>query len=266
MSVRVLGMVFAAGPTDLAQHSVMMALADNADDFGRCYPGQALLAQKSRMSERNVRRVLDALECEGWLVRKARTHGEHRRGTVYEMNLKRLGRHSDADAAAEVARDTESGRTVRRAENAATSARRADTASGTPEAVHGDRTPERRDRTMATPRPDMALADLLLHQADALQNRQEPSMEPSFPLSPPEGGIACGLDASREGDGLTEEQRLELAEVNAIRAGLGRPQPPLTAREFLECERKRVGGPVRGTAPPGSGRWRERRWRGSRVR
>ena len=90
MSVRVIGMVFEAGPVDPSLHGVMLALADNADDQGCAWPGVEVLAWKSRQSERNVLRLLKQLEELGWLAVRRRAFGPRRRGNVYQMNLEKL--------------------------------------------------------------------------------------------------------------------------------------------------------------------------------
>ena len=75
MSIKAMNLVFSGGPSDAAEAFLMLAIADNADDKGRAFPGIALLAQKSRQSERNVMRVLRSLEIAGWLAVKRRAAG-----------------------------------------------------------------------------------------------------------------------------------------------------------------------------------------------
>ena len=333
MSVRVIAMVFEGGPEDLAQHSVMMALADNADDFGVAWPGHELLARKSRLSVRSVIRVLEALESGGWLVKRKRRAGEHRRGNVYELNLARLGgRHGrqiggehgeanvqrvsgdvsetqslvvqqsfgtestvhpgegcpgrnrkDQQLKSEVSGvsmgcaaailpigDTVSRHAFEDAVNAGGCASLSDTVSRQQRLPAREVTSTPGEVTSTTPRSDTTLAELLLDQRDAVQNRQEPSREPSFPPTPPKGGTSCGSgplrggivcsgDASREScpdahGGLDAEQQAELDEVNAMRArhGWGRA---LTWEEYARAGLK----PIQGTERPGGRRRRRMR-------
>lgn len=91
-----MNLVFENGPSDLGQHVVMLALADNAEDQGTAFPGVSLIARKSRMSERNALRVLASLEIDGWLTIRRRSHrvntdrGMVRMGNTYCLNLARL--------------------------------------------------------------------------------------------------------------------------------------------------------------------------------
>ena len=52
------------GPTE---RLVMLALADHADDAGRCYPSNSRLKARTGLSERSVRGTIRALECAGFL-------------------------------------------------------------------------------------------------------------------------------------------------------------------------------------------------------
>jgi hypothetical protein len=58
---------------------VLLALADRANDTGRCWPSLADLAFKARCSERWAREAVSDLEAEGWLTREMRPG----RSTVY---------------------------------------------------------------------------------------------------------------------------------------------------------------------------------------
>src|SRR5258708_34200122 len=67
MSARLMGLVFEHHPPgcDLV---VCLALADQADHWGNnIFPGVALLAKMTGLSERTVQRALSALEANGWL-------------------------------------------------------------------------------------------------------------------------------------------------------------------------------------------------------
>ena len=53
------------GPTE---RLVMLALADHADDSGRCYPSNARLCDRTGLSERAVRQNVRALQGSGFLT------------------------------------------------------------------------------------------------------------------------------------------------------------------------------------------------------
>lgn len=53
------------GPTE---RLVMLALADHADDSGRCYPSNSRLCERTGLSERAVRQNIRALEVGGFLT------------------------------------------------------------------------------------------------------------------------------------------------------------------------------------------------------
>lgn len=67
MSIKVMNAVWASGPDDHAGLLVLLAMADIADDNGVLWPSLATIAAKSRMSERNARRIIRALEAAGWV-------------------------------------------------------------------------------------------------------------------------------------------------------------------------------------------------------
>lgn len=62
---------------DVRLYAVLARFADS--DTGRCFPGQTLLAQRSRMSERSVRDSVDRLEEAGALVCRRRWKDERNR-------------------------------------------------------------------------------------------------------------------------------------------------------------------------------------------
>lgn len=276
MSVRVKSMVFDGGPKTLAQHSFMISLADNADDSGVGWPGDELLAQKSRLSVRQVIRVRAELEAEGWLavVRRSRVVRDGREcyGNLYRMNLAKLEASAVAVRAAREAarearrrrRDTVSGGFPEAVAKAGTCTERGDTVSPAAATCHGSEV----DMTSECERHDMTLAEVLFSQRDTFDNRKEPSREPSStPLPPASGGVALEGGEAGEGSGgeAAGEQALgtgaqaagsvaawggtsseagelaeELREVNAMRARMRPPLPPLPWEEFAR-ERLREG-------------------------
>ena len=60
--------VWDSGPEDRNQLLVLLALADHADDHGRCWPSISRLARKARMSERTVQRAVRSMQSDGWLT------------------------------------------------------------------------------------------------------------------------------------------------------------------------------------------------------
>ncbi|MBB3806388.1 hypothetical protein FHR51_002540 [Xanthomonas arboricola] len=69
MSAKVTGMVFERYPTGGGEMLLALALADHAHDDGtHIYPSIALLAAKTRQSERSVQYQLRRMEASGWLI------------------------------------------------------------------------------------------------------------------------------------------------------------------------------------------------------
>ena len=65
---------------------VLLALCDNANDQGECYPSVPMLAEKCSMAERSVQKHIADMEAEGILVRAYRTG----RSTLYQINPRKL--------------------------------------------------------------------------------------------------------------------------------------------------------------------------------
>lgn len=68
---------------------VLMALADIADDAGKCWPGVRLIARKCCVSERTVQRVIRQFECDQVLVVEPRNNTVHRGQTsnIYRLQM-----------------------------------------------------------------------------------------------------------------------------------------------------------------------------------
>lgn len=225
--MRVMAMVFEGGPEDLGQHSVMLALADNSDEGGLAWPGNALLARKSRLSERQVTRVLAALEDGGWLTIRRRVRGLRRRCSEYQLNLGLLrgmaeARERDEISASNSRTDTVSCGARKAAETKATCKPPTDMVSS-----GGDEPPEwNHEQTLATPRADMTLADVVLNQRDAFHNHHRTTIEP--PETPPTPSQARGSCVSSSAEFLaskgvtvTAEARLDAQLVmQAVRVKL----------------------------------------------
>lgn len=74
---------------DLTQSEtlVMLSLADAARDDGVCWPSQAVIAKKSRMSVRNIRRVISRLTEVGLVRVHLRSSQFGRKTTVYQLSV-----------------------------------------------------------------------------------------------------------------------------------------------------------------------------------
>ncbi|GGA80847.1 hypothetical protein GCM10011507_35090 [Edaphobacter acidisoli] len=232
MSTRVMGMVFDGGPEDLGQHSVLLALADNADDAGVAWPGDELLARKSRLSVRQLIRVRAALEAEGWFTvarrRRVVRDGEQRYGNLYQLNLAKLR------AAAETARKTREEECEKRAR--APKKRRDivsrasvnyaakieacgnphDTMSPRTSTEQNDMTSEQIDVTSASKRHDMPPSEVLSNEEDIFRNRHLTIIEPNTtPIVPASGDAGVRVSpAARKAAALLWQAHRVLRELN----------------------------------------------------
>lgn len=83
MSVKAMNAVFEHSQARLGARLVLLAIADNADDYGVAYPGVKSLAGKARISPRAVQYALDELSGLGELLIYARK-------SPYGTNLYRI--------------------------------------------------------------------------------------------------------------------------------------------------------------------------------
>ena len=76
MSIRVMTHVWSSGRHKGSTLLLLLALADHAADDGYCWPNVTTLADKIRMNERSVRRMVDTLEGSGdlYVIRSHRNH------------------------------------------------------------------------------------------------------------------------------------------------------------------------------------------------
>lgn len=81
MSIKVMSAVWEMKLPD-SEKLILLALADWADDQGRCWPSVAQLSAKSSKSERTVQAALKSLESKGALARDMKPG----KGTVYTIN------------------------------------------------------------------------------------------------------------------------------------------------------------------------------------
>ena len=98
MSIRLISAVFDnrnLGPTE---RLIMLALADHADDSGRCYPSVQRIAQRTGLSLRAVQINIRKLEAQGFV--RVVTSGRRGRANDYFINLNPASAVSDRDSAA----------------------------------------------------------------------------------------------------------------------------------------------------------------------
>lgn len=86
-----MGLVWDSDITAKDGRMLLLALADNASDAGRCWPGTALLAGKCCMSRATVFRLLSKLEGAGLIDRERRTRSNgSQTSNAYRINLDKL--------------------------------------------------------------------------------------------------------------------------------------------------------------------------------
>ena len=88
MSVKIMAMVWEEMPLQQGHLLVALALADNCNDHGVCWPGVPLIARKSRLTERRVQQILADLRDWGYLSIERRPN----KSNVYRVLLYRFGR------------------------------------------------------------------------------------------------------------------------------------------------------------------------------
>ena len=80
---------------------VMLALADFSNDDGECWPSIPQLAKKSRLSDRQVQRILRSLEIAGEIEVEHSSGGRHKRSrywiTVQETMTSAIGNYDNGD-------------------------------------------------------------------------------------------------------------------------------------------------------------------------
>lgn len=77
MSIKLMSLIWEAGPPQQGDRFVLLAIADHANDEGEAFPGVAGLAQKTCMTTRGVQKILRRLEAGGWLVTDKRQGRYH---------------------------------------------------------------------------------------------------------------------------------------------------------------------------------------------
>jgi len=84
-----MGAVMDRGPAKGSMRSLLLAIANSADDFGFACPGIELLAKSCCWDERTVIRNSGRLEAEGWMRVERKVLGG--RGNVYFIDIQKLG-------------------------------------------------------------------------------------------------------------------------------------------------------------------------------
>ena len=84
-----MGAVMGCGPKKGSMRYGLVAIADNADDYGFACPSIETIADKACCDERTAMRLVQALEREGWMAVRRRVLGG--KGSIYFLNLDKLG-------------------------------------------------------------------------------------------------------------------------------------------------------------------------------
>lgn len=97
MSIAVMTKVWASYPGAGSELLAMLALADWADDNGRCWPSMASIASKTRLSRSQAQRIVHGLIDAGYVsVTGNETGGKPGSTRQYQINLKALTGSADA--------------------------------------------------------------------------------------------------------------------------------------------------------------------------
>jgi DNA-binding transcriptional MocR family regulator len=106
MSIEVMTLVWKSDVQPVNARVVLLALADNANDRGRCWPGTAHLAGKAGLSRRTVFRMLAELEKQGVVLRRKRKRANGSRtanGYMIDLDVLRARpRQIDPDETSEL--------------------------------------------------------------------------------------------------------------------------------------------------------------------
>ncbi|MFF2566677.1 helix-turn-helix domain-containing protein [Streptomyces sp. NPDC058084] len=89
MSIEAMAWAFRQNISKPGAKLVLLALCDFADESWSCFPGQETLAVKTSQGERTVRRHLEWLEQEGYIVSRARFSNGRRTSNRYTIHAPR---------------------------------------------------------------------------------------------------------------------------------------------------------------------------------
>lgn len=231
MSGLLMGAVFQVGPPEQSPAFVLLAIADNADDFGFACPSHDTIAAKARCDRRTVIRQIDFLEREGWLkvVRKI-INGK---SNAYFLNLAKLGVTLSPDA-----RRSPLHSTLLKRNGDILSRIFAPKKSGDTKKFSGDNLPP----SQVTPEQSQVTfeggsGDTRCHLN--LLTVIQPSGEPNSPLPPSQAKGAQISDIAASSD----DGDAELRRVNEMRAGMIPPLPPLDRLEIVHSPAEQILSP-----------------------
>lgn len=223
MSVKVMNLVFAAGPDDMAERFTLLTIADNADDSGFAFPGMPLIATKTCQSERNAIRIVNQLEVGGWIVVKRKSWGKGNKGNSYQINVAKLAASHDT-VSPEKSHDKVSSLPVKRAAKKATSK---DSHDNTSPEISDDKSSNSQVTENKSQVTNTSFSDDKSCIA-ILSNHQEPSTEPS-------GGIISATIAPPVSDFDTSATQLA-AEMFRLLAIVTVPRTQILASEAIRLQ------------------------------
>jgi len=87
MSIRIMSWVWEHGPKKSTDRYVLLALADNADDNGKCWPSISHLSKKCSLSERTVIRAIKNLIKEGYLEKTRQQYTSNKYRILVSDNM-----------------------------------------------------------------------------------------------------------------------------------------------------------------------------------
>lgn len=247
------------GPDDPTLTNVLVVLGNSADDNGEnCFPGNALIARRTRYSERTVIRAIVELERQGWITVLQRGGGRPKRGarkhelaeyhTQYRINVSRL-------------KGCQSVTVLELAERV------------TPATRKGDRVPGKGDTDDNPPHPlfGRTVREPSLNRSPQPPTASRPQGVMKFPSDDPAERVSSATDQVCSALGIGEEQRRKRRMVRgAIRLAAEKGELPATiALDMIAAVRDQDEEYLRGRLKfkyglakfIGEGIWRDRdRW------
>lgn len=85
MSIKIMTHVWEHSPSTGSKRLVLLALADNANDDGYCWPSLETIASKCRLTRRYTINLLDQLEADGEIRRRRRVKDGKYTSTMYQV-------------------------------------------------------------------------------------------------------------------------------------------------------------------------------------
>ncbi len=84
------GLITPHAPTRQVFCFLAHATRDKGEARGDCWPGRDTIARETSLSPRSVDRAMTWLEEQGWVSRLSNGTGEHKRQTIYRLNLPKM--------------------------------------------------------------------------------------------------------------------------------------------------------------------------------